>query len=374
VIVVEQSRLEAATSFVSQACDGMNPILNWCRLIGSANELAVIGVGDVVTAYRRVTVAEHRAPFDVCVEADRMHAAVKAMSAGGVRLELGDDGAFRVTQGDSLEVNLETKPATEFAQIPGFQDMKPVYAGPNPSEMLSSMKHVAAAHPGNTPIAEVVIMMGGRSYLAGTLSAMRTDGSLVAADQPDVLPVHIKSLWPLERLGPNLTVFHDPNRVLVCDEIGYVVLRKWAGDLGAFPNTVSNVFSSLRQVGQVKVGREDFLRAVTAANVVLKPLTKEEVFLNCVATKATGSMEVSAAVGRHSFREKLEAGSTGNYRIPIHVSRLLSFLKNSGDDHVFMQIMDSNVVPSPRGFVHMTDSRLHEAISIPKPREVQVDA
>jgi hypothetical protein len=36
--------------------------------------------------------------------------------------------------------------------------------------------------------------------------------------------------------------------------------------------------------------------------------------------------------------------------------------------------MDSNVVPSPRGFVHMTDSRLHEAISIPKPREVQVDA
>lgn len=372
MITVEKSRLEATAGFIARTSgDAMHEIMNWTRLVGNATGLTMIATGSSVTAIRSVPVIDHARDFDVCVLADGLYACTKAMGTGAVRIEVLPDGSVRVSQGDALEATLETRSATEFPTITGFDGMVGCYAGTNPTEVFESMKHVAAAHPGNTPLAEVLIMMSGRSYLAGTLSAMRCDGSLVGPESDAVLGVRISNLWPLEQLGGQIKVFHDSNRVLICDDFGYVVLQKWSGNLANFPQRVSQMFSSLRQVGQVKVSRDSLLRSVMAASVILKPLSgKEEVFLDCVASK--GSLEISAKVGRHSFREKMEASSSGAYRIPIHVSRLLSFLKNSADEHVFIQVMDSDAIPNPRSFVHMTDSRLHEAIGIPKPREVEV--
>jgi hypothetical protein len=370
VITVEQSRLEAATSFVAQACmDAVNPAMEWARLYASPTSLMIVGVGASVTVGRVVPAVKAESSFDVCVQADRLAACVKGLSSGAVGLALEGDGTLRVVQGGT-EVGFETKPASEALQVPGFEEMAGTYQGPNPTEVFDSIRHVAAAHPGNTPLAEVLIMMSGRSYLAGTLSSVRCDGSLVGPQSDAVLTVKAAGLWPLARMSGQISAYHDKNRILITDEFGYATIQKWSGELGNFPARVSQVFSSLRQTGQVKVSRGEFLKAVIAANGILKPLTKEEVFLECVCTKE--KMTISASVGRHSFRQQIEVSSSGSFRIPIHVSRLLAFLKNSTDENVYIQVMDSEVVQSPRSFVHMTDSKLHEAIAIPKPKEIEV--
>lgn len=300
--------------------------------------------------------------MDALVQGDRLLACCKALRKGEVSI-CTTEGGLKIEQKDGIEVMLELTNVAEFPVVQPFDKMVHIYSGVNPSGGFEAIKHVAAAHPGSTPLANTLMMMMGRSYLASTMSSVRCDFSLVGVDLPQAVPITLESTWVLSHMKEQIACYDEPGRLLVTDSDGWVAIAKYAGELANFPKKVEQTFTSLKQIGQVKLPKTDALRAAIAAQTVLRGASKEPLYMvaECEDTK----VKLSASVGRHQYKETVAGWSSGHYKIPLHVGRLIEFLRGSEDEAIYMRIMDSDILPAPMQFLHLIDSRLHEVVGLP---------
>lgn len=340
------------------------------RIFIHEGELQLMASAGSIATCRRVTAQQPTTEtFDVVVQGDRLLAAAKALRKGDVLVSVKEHG-FWVEQGDGLEVELDTGDLNLFPTVPSFEKMVHIYTGPNPVSGFEAIKHIATTNSGTTPLAKTLMMLPGRSYLASQTSAVRCELSLVGVEDVPPIPLVLDSTWALAHLVEPLACYHEERRILVMDSTGWVTISKYGGEIGKFPETIEKTFASLKQLGQVKIPRVDALRAAGAANTVLRGATKEAVYmqLDCADTKIT----MSAAVGRHRYKETITGWSSGQFKIPVHIGRLTEFLRGSEDEAVYIRIMDSSVIPAPMQFVHLVDSRLHEVIGLPTGMKVEL--
>lgn len=337
-------------------------------LNGDKKTIGVMAATGLMATCRNVqlqTACDPAEALDVCVEGARLLAGCRALRKGDVKITE-DQGALKVEQDGGVSVELELGNLAEFPNVPGFSGMKQIYTGPNPAPGFEAIKHIAAANPGTTPLSAVLIMLNGRSYLSTPTSSVRCDFSLVGIDDPGPVPIILDSTWVLTHFEQQVVCYHEKNRILVSDSLGWATVSLWAGDLGNFPTKVEATFASLTQVAMIKVPRADVLRAASAAQVVLKGTTKEAVFLLLETNPSQEKITVSAKVGRHAYRETLTAWSSHEMKIPVHVGRFAEFLRGSEDEAVYVKLMGSDLVnQAQKKFVHFVDDRLHEVVGLP---------
>lgn len=367
LFVTQENLLRAVQTASEVASKGSTDQQKRIRVFHADGKLQVMAAAGAMATCRHIPLQtlKPEESLDTCVQGDRLLAACKALRKGDVQIGT-VDGALRIEQDSGVSVELELENLAEFPTVQGFENMKQVYSGPNPAPGFEAIKHVASSHAGTTPLSTVLIMLNNRSYLAAPTSSVRCDFSLVCTDGPGPVPIILDSTWVLTHFEPNVVCYHEKNRILVMDTLGWATISLWGGDLGGFPTKVETTFASLRQVGQIKVPRVDVLRAASAAQVVLKGTTKDPVFMTIETRPEQERILVSANVGRHAYKESLAAWSSHVMKIPVHVGRFAEFLRGSEDEAIYIKLMTSDIVPrAQEKFVHFVDSRLHEVVGLP---------
>jgi len=377
VIEVEQKDLKLALKTCAEVAGRGDEIEAFVRLVNFDNQLSLVASNGPLATMRNIECHTSK-PVDTCVRADRLKAAVMALRVGKVRLELTERGNLRVQQGAGARVVLDTRPSTEFPQEPGFEGMTQIYSGPNPSDGLKALKHVAVKNTGSQPLSDALLVMNKRSYVVTNAASVRCDFSL-ANDQDGAFPqakdpfaVPLASTWLLSDFGEEISCWIDwpGKRVLVVDSAGWGLLRMHHAKIETFPQTVDTAFRHLRELGQVKLNRQETLKAVSAAQTILKG-SKEAVLITITCHKEM--VELTASAGGQSFSDKIPAKCSGGFIIPVHLPRLRGFLAASADDSVYVKVMGvANQPGTEKHAVHLVDSRLHEIVWLPKDSPIEV--
>jgi len=311
--------------------------------------------------------------FDICVSVDRLKAAVASCRLRrDVILEIEKDSLI-VSQEDGPVATIQTRLASEFPRVDGFDGMDLVYSGDNPAALLSALYLDALKNAGSAALYDVAVFMPGVSYAMKPSVTVRCEASLVDRDNDHVpLVVHISTLELLKQLGEKITCMVDAKRVLCYDEDGYLLTFRPNINIGTFPEQAKLMFSSLREVGHVAVKLGDAFGVVKNAVALLDKLTPEPLYLELVASGEL--VKVKAEAGGQKYEDEFPAVCEGSYKIPIQAARLLAFLKSSCDEVIMIRVMKSEKIPDNSRFVHLVDSRLHEIVGIGKGSIEELDA